>query len=61
MKKLLPLLALVSIHAVAQQRPDPFPVWDRNQDSKLTPDEVPEGIRKNFERIDTNKDGFISK
>ena len=35
--------------------------WDKNQDGKLSLEELPEPLRKNFERIDTNKDGFISK
>ena len=61
MKKLLPLLAFFSLNAVAQQRPDPFTNWDRNQDGKLSPDELPEGLRKNFDRVDTDKDGFVSK
>ena len=61
MKKLLPLLAFLSLNALAQQRPNPFTNWDRNQDGKLSPDELPEGLRKNFDRVDTDKDGFVSK
>jgi acetyl esterase/lipase len=61
MKKILPLLTLLSITATAQQRPDPFTSWDRSKDGKLSPEEVPEGLRKNFDRVDANKDGFISR
>lgn len=61
MKKLLLILALLWHGAFAQQRPDPFPNWDRNQDGKLSPEELPEPLRKNFDRVDTDRDGFISK
>jgi acetyl esterase/lipase len=37
-----------------------FRLWDRNQDGKLSRDELPEGARANFDRVDTNGDGFIS-
>jgi acetyl esterase/lipase len=37
-----------------------FRLWDRNQDGKLSRDEVPDGVRANFDRVDTNGDGFIS-
>jgi acetyl esterase/lipase len=37
-----------------------FKLWDRNHDGRLTRDELPEGARANFERADTNGDGFIS-
>jgi acetyl esterase/lipase len=60
MKKLLPCLLLATLTATAQQ-PDVFKIWDRNNDAKLTPDEVPEGLRKNFDRVDADKDGSISK
>ena len=40
---------------------DPFNDRDRNQDGKLSPGELPEGLQKNFDRIDTNHDGFISR
>ncbi|MDP7286894.1 MAG: alpha/beta hydrolase fold domain-containing protein [Phycisphaerae bacterium] len=37
-----------------------FDKWDRNSDGKLTRDELPAGARKNFGRVDTDKNGFIS-
>ena len=38
-----------------------FDTWDRNGDGKLVPDELPRNLRRNFERVDTNRDGFISR
>lgn len=38
-----------------------FDHWDRNQDGKLTRNELPHPLRRNFERVDTDKDGFISR
>ena len=55
------LLTLLAITTAAAQQPDLFNIWDRNKDGKLSREELPEGARKNFERIDSNKDGFISK
>ena len=34
--------------------------WDRNGDGRLTREELPEGVRGNFDRIDRNGDGAIS-
>lgn len=38
-----------------------FGKWDRNSDGKLAKTELPEPLRRNFERVDTDGDGFISK
>ncbi|MFP6877557.1 MAG: alpha/beta hydrolase [Roseibacillus sp.] len=40
---------------------DRFADWDKNKDGKLQKDELPNAARKNFERVDTNKDGVISR
>jgi len=37
-----------------------FTRWDRNKDGKLTRDELPQQLRRNFDRVDTDGDGFIS-
>jgi hypothetical protein len=37
-----------------------FRLWDRNQDGRLSRDELPEAVRANFDRVDSNGDGFIS-
>lgn len=37
-----------------------FKRWDRNNDGKLVPDELPANAKPNFRRVDTNKDGVIS-
>ena len=46
----------------AQQRsPEAlFKQWDKNKDGKLLPAELPQNARRNFVRVDTNKDGAIS-
>ena len=60
MKHTLAAFLLATLTVTAQQ-PDLFKIWDRNSDGKLTRDELPEGARNNFVRIDTDKDGVISK
>ncbi|MDP6543828.1 MAG: alpha/beta hydrolase fold domain-containing protein [Phycisphaerae bacterium] len=37
-----------------------FKKWDKNSDGKLSRDELPKGLQKNFDRVDTDKNGFIS-
>ena len=37
-----------------------FQAWDRNKDGKLSRDELPANLRRNFDRVDTNGDGAIS-
>lgn len=57
-----PLLALLLTTLIASaQQPEPFKNWDQNNDGQLSPQELPENLRKNFSRVDTDKDGFISK
>ncbi|MBG86813.1 MAG: carboxylesterase [Verrucomicrobiales bacterium] len=46
--------------AIAQTADRRFNDWDKNKDGRLTKSELPEGPRRNFEKVDTNKDGFIS-
>jgi len=52
-----------ALTTAAGKGPEPdrrFKSWDRNGDLKLSRQELPEGPRRNFDRVDTNKDGFIS-
>jgi acetyl esterase/lipase len=53
---------LLAGYATAQElKPDKrFTQWDNNKDGKLTREELPERNRKNFARVDTDKNGFIS-
>jgi len=44
----------------AQQRDDNFKKWDRNKDGKLARDEVPQRGRAQFDKMDTNRDGFVT-
>jgi acetyl esterase/lipase len=38
-----------------------FEQWDKDQDERLSRDELPENVRPNFERVDKDGDGFISR
>jgi acetyl esterase len=54
-------LALIAGWPLAAQEPrEQFIAWDRNKDGKLSPDEVPESLRPLFNRVDADRDGFIS-
>ncbi|MEL7500189.1 MAG: alpha/beta hydrolase fold domain-containing protein [Planctomycetota bacterium] len=45
----------------SQQEPTQrFLRFDKNNDGKLTRDELPQPLQRNFNRVDTNGDGFIS-
>lgn len=46
--------------ASAQGPSERFRRLDRNRDGKITRDELPEGARANFDRVDADKDGAIS-
>lgn len=39
----------------------PFEDWDRDHDQRLAREELPEGLRPHFDRLDTDRDGFISR
>lgn len=54
------LVCVLAFSASAQDRL-PFDVWDRNGDGRLEPGELPAGVRSNFEKVDANGDGFISR
>jgi acetyl esterase/lipase len=52
------LLASASI-AFGQQLQ--FDLWDKNKDGKLSKTELPEAARRNFSKVDIDRDGSISK
>ena len=37
-----------------------FHDWDRNKDGRLAKEEIPPNPRRNFNKVDTDQDGFIS-
>jgi len=54
-------LALAPWVGAQQRSPEAlFRQWDKNKDGKLLPAELPQNARRNFSRVDTNKDGAIS-
>ena len=53
--------ASATVFAQPADGQDRFKQWDKNQDDMLTPDELPPALRPNFDRVDTNRDGFISR
>jgi len=67
-RRLLLVLAAVGMAAsmlAAEQAPDDradrlWHRWDRNGDGRLTREELPPGVRGNFDRIDRDGDGVIS-
>lgn len=54
-------LLLVCAAAALPVFADQFSDWDKNSDGKLVREEVPEGPRTNFERVDRDGDGGISR
>lgn len=57
------LFVFVMQHETLGQQRDPdrlFTDWDRNGDDKLTRDELPDSARRNFARVDTDRNGSIS-
>ena len=61
---LIVLLAFLatSVHGQQRTRRDPFKEWDKNADGFLSLDEFPKQLGERlFKRIDTDKDGRISR
>lgn len=55
------VLSVVCVaHVRAQDDKSHFESWDKNSDGKISRDELPQALRRNFARADTNKDGGIS-
>lgn len=61
MKKSFQILAVTLALTATVTAQDRFAEWDKNKDGKLTKDELPTPLRRNFERVDRDSDGFISK
>jgi acetyl esterase/lipase len=55
-----PLLPFVALFTATVQAA-PFDNLDANRDGKLTREEMPEALRRNFDTADTNHDGFIDR
>jgi len=43
------------------QKSSTFDRWDKNKDGQLSRDELPANVRRNFEKVDTDNSGFISR
>ena len=55
-----PWFVLLLVAAADSPAETLFRQWDRNKDGRLTESELPGSARKNFRRVDTNRNGFIS-
>ena len=60
------LISLVAVllagaNVSAQQNNDRFKEWDKNQDGKLTKDELPDQARNRFARLDADGDGAVTR
>ena len=63
--RLIPLVACIAILVqvvLAQElrHEKSFRDWDKNKDDKLSKEELPNNAKRNFERVDSDKSGFIS-
>ena len=52
------LVAFIASTALAQE--NRFTQWDKNKDGKLIKAELPQPLQKNFDKVDTDSDGFIT-
>ena len=57
---LLVILGLPGVVAAEDRAAALFRKWDRNNDGKLTRQELPVAARRNFLRVDRDRNGFIS-
>lgn len=60
-KLFLLLLAAPLLFAPLSKAQNLFDRWDQNSDGKLSKAELPEAARANFERVDSDRSGFISR
>ena len=63
--RLIPLVACVAmlvqvVLAQELRHEKSFRDWDKNKDDKLSKEELPNNAKRNFERVDSDKSGFIS-
>ena len=63
--RLIPLVACIAILvqvvlAQESRHEKSFRDWDKNKDDKLSKEELPNNVKRNFERVDSDKNGFIS-
>ena len=56
----LPVVA-VAAEAFQERGKTTFDRWDKNSDGKLSKNELPPFAQSNFSKVDTDKDGFISR
>ena len=54
------VVAVVGSASPADQAEDFFKRNDKNKDGRLSRDEFPERIRRMFDRVDANRDGFLT-
>ena len=53
------LACSASMESATAEVDERFERWDRDGDGRLVREEVPEGLRGNFDRVDRNEDGVI--
>ena len=63
--RLIPLVACVAmlgevVSAQVSGHEKSFYDWDKNKDGKLSREELPNNAKRNFERVDADRNGFIS-
>lgn len=64
MRLILLTAALTALSGLSPAQPSNssrFDLWDRDGNGTLSKDELPERLRPNFERVDRNADGVISR